>query len=407
MSLLIDRSSPNIPLDLADNAIDRKTFVKSRYQKIQRQMQAQDIPLLLLTDPINIRYAMGLSIMPLWKAVNLARYAVIPKTGEPVMFEYPEAMDQARRLWGDVRPTSYWQFRFDNSRDKNKHTTWAEEIKDIYREKNISEKSIAVDGLDGRGFNALVEQGLQVLDGDAAMQGARLIKTNDELQLMQMSSAITEAALFRFENAIRPGISERELLATFWHELLRLGGEWCYTRLVASGSRTNPWFQEASAKIVRPGDLVAIDTDVIGPDGYACDISRTFLCGDAPTLAQKEAYRVAHDFVTTVAELCTCGKSYEQLARELPKVDKDFIPQRYPVFAHGLGVDDEFPFIPFPDKKGAELPEGELKANMVLSIEFYAGKQGAADGVKLEDQIIITEQGPVLMSSYPYDQKFF
>ena len=72
--------------------------------------------------------------------------------------------------------------------------------------------------------------------------------------------------------------------------MLSLGGEHCFSRLLSTGHKTNPWFHEAGSKLVRPGDLVAFDTDMMGPEGYVCDISRTFLCGDKPTPAQKEAY---------------------------------------------------------------------------------------------------------------------
>ena len=72
---------------------------------------------------------------------------------------------------------------------------------------------------------------------------------------------------------------------------------------------------------------------------------------------------------------------------------------------HGIGMDDEPPFLPYPHavKKVGEsvIPEEELLPNTVLSIEFYAGKEGYPDGVKLEDQLLVTEQGPVWLSRYP------
>jgi Xaa-Pro aminopeptidase len=51
------------------------------------------------------------------------------------------------------------------------------------------------------------------------------------------------------------------------------------------------------------------------------------------------------------------------------------------------------------------MPEGELRENMVLSIEFYAGKVGEQDGVKLEEEIWITPKGPRVLSMYPYEPK--
>ena len=120
---------------------------------------------------------------------------------------------------------------------------------------------------------------------------------------MRQSAAVCEAALYDMEQAIRPGVTENELLGVYWHTLCAMGGEYVFCRLLASGHKTNPWFHEAGSKMVRPGDLVGFDTDTTGPEGYCCDISRTFLCGNKPTPAQKEAYQVAYDFVLGVSEM--------------------------------------------------------------------------------------------------------
>src|SRR5262249_36599223 len=162
---------------------------------------------------------------------------------------------------------------------------------------------VGIDSLDFHGFTAL-QQGLALADADEPLQAARIIKTADEIELLKQSCAVCEAALYSLETAVRPGVTENELLGVFWHRMRSLGGEHCSTRLLVSGHKTNPWFQEAGGKLVRPGDLVAIDTDMIGPEGYLCDVSRTFLCGDQATPAQKEAYRVAHDFIRGTIELC-------------------------------------------------------------------------------------------------------
>jgi len=157
--------------------------------------------------------------------------------------------------------------------------------------------------------------------------------------------------------------------------------------------------------MVRPGDLVGIDTDMIGPEGYACDISRTFLCGDKATPVQKEAYKVAHDFVQGTIDLCRVGASYKDVAARIPSYPDAYDAQRYLVILHGIGTDDEPPFVPFPGGNHRLMPQGEFRENMVVSVEFYAGKVGEQDGVKLEDEVWITPDGPVVLSLYPYESK--
>jgi len=400
-----DRSILGQTNTLLEKGVDFSQLRKDRLIKVQREMARRDIGALLLTDIINIRYTTGVSIMPLWTAVNLAHYVLVPVEGSPMIFEYSRAQFRAEAYWSEVRPAHYWQARFADQLVDQRSDEWAAEIKEVLQSWGAADAKVGVDCLDYYGFTALQKQGLILTDADEPMEAARLIKTLDEIELMRQSNAVAEAALYDLEQAIRPGVTENELLGIYWHRMLAHGGEWCFTRLLASGHKTNPWFHEAGSKMVRPGDLVGIDTDMIGPEGYACDISRTFLCGDKATPVQKEAYKVAYDFVQGVIELCKVGLSYAELAANIPQVPEAYRTQRYPVILHGIGTDDEPPFIPYPDEKDAVMPDGEFQENMVVSVEFYAGKVGEQDGVKLEDEIWITADGPVLISMYPYDSK--
>jgi Xaa-Pro dipeptidase len=246
---------------------------------------------------------------------------------------------------------------------------------------------------------------MAVTDADVAMEAAKLVKTPDEIELLKLSTRVCESALGEMEKAVRPGITENELYATFWNKMLSLGGEYTSTRLLASGERTNPWFMEAGPRAIQKGDLIGFDTDMTGPEGYLCDISRTFLCGDRTNAEQREAYRVAYDFVNATIELCTPGRSYAELRNQTPRFPSEYEQLGYSCMIHGSGFDDEPPFIPYPHDKGATMPEGEFLPGMVISVEFYAGKPGAREGVKLEEQILITANGPVRMSTYPYEER--
>lgn len=142
-----------------------------------------------------------------------------------------------------------------------------------------------------------------------------------------------------------------------------------------------------------------------GPEGYFCDISRTFLCGDRADSEQKEAYRVAYDFIQGVIELCRPGTEYAEIVEKAPAVAEAYHRQGYSCMIHGSGYDDEPPYIPFKFQRGALIPKGHIQENMVLSVEFYAGKVGGYSGVKLEEQILVTSKGPELMSRYPFETK--
>ena len=112
---------------------------------------------------------------------------------------------------------------------------------------------------------------------------------------------------------------------------------------------------------MRPGDLVAFDTDMMGPEEYVCDISRTFLCGDKPTPAQKEAYRVAYEFNQELAGRCVPGWGMPSWPTTSPSIRTPTGEQRYSFVLHGVGTDDEPPFFPFPDEPGAVKLDGEFR----------------------------------------------
>lgn len=385
--------------------VDYARLRRDRLARTQAEMAKRDIGAMLLTNPVTIRYVTGVSVMPLWTAVNLARYVLVPVEGMPVIYEYPQAQFRASQFWDQVHPTYYWQQRFVEQAAAERSDEWAAQLVDYLTRWGVKSSRLAIDGLDYHGWAALTRAGLTLTDSDETMEAARLVKTRDEIELLRLSAAVCDAALYDLDHAIRPGITENELLAIFWHRMLAMGGEWCTTRLLASGHKTNPWFHEAGSKIVRPGDLVGIDTDMIGPEGYLCDTSRTFLCGDKATPAQKDAYKYAHDFIQTVIDMCQVGVPFSEITERAPKVPQRFADQLYSVILHGSGTDDEQPFIPFPGGDPRMMPQGAFVEDMVVSVEFYAGELGAQDGVKLEDQIWITKDGPRLMSLYPYEEK--
>ncbi len=385
--------------------VDLARLRHDRLAKVQRAMAAHDLGALVLTDIVNIRYCTGVAVMPLWTAVNIAHYVVVPAEGDPVIFEYGGAEFRHRGFWPDVRPSMFWQARVTDADSPGKAAAWAREIKDVLDERGLADARIGIDVLDYNGFAALQSLGLNLSDADRAMSAARIIKLPDEIELMRRSCAIAESALRDMEAAIRPGISENELLATFWHRVLALGGEHCFTSLIVSGHKTNPWFHEADGKLVEPGDLVAIDTDMIGPESYVADFSRTFLCGETASAAQKEAYKVAHDFVQGCVALIRPGLAFSEFVARCPPLPAAYREQAYGVIVHGIGTDDESPNVPLPGDPYTEMPEGEFRENMVLAVECYAGKVGARDGVKLEDEVWVSAGGPVVLSRYPYDSK--
>jgi Xaa-Pro aminopeptidase len=386
--------------------IDFGRLRAGRLARLQAAMRRHGLPVCLFFNPANIRYATGTDVMGVWTAGTFARYCVVPAEGEPVLFEYKGSVHVSRRLVRDVRPAFTWQYGGLAGADKARE--WARSVKAVLGELGLEREPLAVDKCDAFGFLALQAEGIRLADPSPATVDAREVKTPEEVELFKLNGGIGDAMLAAFEAAIRPGVREYELLAVLSDTLLRHHGEFLFTRLVASGTNTNPWMSEAHDKVVMPGDLVGIDTDANGYEGYVIDVSRTFLCGDEPTPEQKEAYRVAYDCVAGMLELVRPGLTFAEFAEKAPRLPEAYRALRYPAMVHQAGLEDEGPGIPYPDdERGPRriMPERELRENMVLCLECYAGKEGAPFGVKLEDQVLVTRDGAALLCTYPYDAK--
>ena len=211
------------------------------------------MPICLLYTPANIRYATGTDVMGVWTVSTFARFCMVPAQGEPVLFEYKNSMHVSEQIMDDVRPAINWQFL--GVEGGAEAAEWAKTVKDAMRELGCEGAPLAIDKLDGFGFQALQHEGIGVTDASPATVDARQIKTPEEIDLMVINGAIGDAMMAEFEAAIRPGIREYELLAIHNDALFRLHGEFLFTRLVASGSLAQPRASSSPGRKATPRGL--------------------------------------------------------------------------------------------------------------------------------------------------------
>jgi len=136
------------------------------------------------------------------------------------------------------------------------------------------------------------------------------------------------------------------------------------------------------------------------------DVSRTWLCGgERPSNEQRDLFALAREQIAYNTELLRPGAGFRELTETAFKLPDAFAANRYSVVFHGVGLCDEYPAIYYPEDWQAAGYDGELEANMVLCVESYVGREGGEEGVKLEDQVLITTDGPVTLSNYPFDSR--
>jgi Xaa-Pro dipeptidase len=340
---LLDQLAPEEPIDLA--------AVRSyRLGRVRAEMAARSIDACVLLDPVNIRYATGARNMQVFTARNPARYLFVPQSGPVVLHEFAGCAHLAKGLEtiDEIRPAVTASYVAAGDAIATVEAAWAEQVAALVREHCGASAAIGVERVNAGAALALHHEGFHLVDAQAPVERARAIKSAEELKCVRASVRATELAVARLRDAIRPGLRENELWSVLHQGVIALGGDYVETRLLSSGPRTNPWFQETGERRLGENELVALDTDVVGCHGYYCDFSRTFHTGpDEPTRRQRELYRIAHEQVHHNMGLLRAGVSFREYAERAWTIPERFVANRYYVSAHGCGMTGEVP-LPVP-----------------------------------------------------------
>ena len=377
-----------------------------RLGRLQEQIRAADCAGLLLFDPLNIRYATDTTNMQLWTTHNAARACFVPPEGKVILWDFHncEHLSAHLPLVGELRGGASF-FYFETGDQTQAHADhFAAEIVDIMKHAAPGNKRIAIDKIENAGYAALLTHNVTILDGQALTELARSIKNENELNAMRCAIYACERAVDEMRDAVRPGVTENDVWAALHAGNIKRGGEWIETRILASGPRTNPWFQECGPRIMEAGDMLAFDTDMVSTYGYCCDVSRSWIVGDVkPTDIQKGLYRLAYDHVMTNIDLIKPGMRFAEVTEKAHRLPEAYRALRYGVLAHGIGLCDEYPSIRYPEDVEDHGYGGSVEVGMTLCVEAYIGAEGGREGVKLEEQVVVTETGCELLSTYPHE----
>jgi Xaa-Pro aminopeptidase len=377
-----------------------------RLSRVVDELKSNNCPAILLYDPVNIRYATDTSNMQIWTGRNPSRYVMVFADGHIIGWEF----HSCEHVWDGVnldlelRSAVAWTFFSAGSEAERRADVWSAEIVDVMSRRAPGELRLAVDRLDPIGTSYLLKSGLTLLDGQAMMEIARTVKSSGELVLMNESLRACEKGIERMRRELRPGMTEQDLWANLHYENIRHGGEWIETRLLASGDRTNPWMHECSARVLQGGELLAFDTDMVGPNGYLSDISRTWTVGHTrPSAEQRRLYETAFSQVHFNMDLLRPGMSFHEFSQKAWKIPEIYLKNRYSCVAHGVGMVDEYPSIAHQVDWESGGYDGQFEAGMTLCIESYIGAEGGSEGVKLEQQVVLTDSGCVSLTSCSFE----
>lgn len=387
-------------------SVDTQKLRAGRLARLRDMLRQHAYAAVLLFDPYNQRYATGSRNMFGYFLRNSTRYFFVPTEGPVILFEYPQSAHVSTGL-ETVQEARHSQIVWSSvgGRDSATAGPFAREIAALVREHGRGLTKVGLDRCGHLLAMALEREGCTVTDCQQELLHVRRIKTDEEIACLRLSMAAAEFAVAAVRQGVRPGVSEQELFALMYGEVIRNGGEFVETRLLTSGPRTNPWFNEASGRRVRPGELVALDTDVIGCFGYFSDFSRTFHCGPGrPTPYQKMVYQLAYEQIQHNIGIIKPGLTYREVADLAWKIPDTFVERRYTSVMHGVGMHGEIPFIAHAQDFSVFGGDGVLEPGMVVSVESYIGEVGAPEGVKLEEEVLITATGCEVISRFPFEE---
>ena len=366
---------------------------------------------LLMFDPLNIRYATDSTNMQLWNTHNPFRAVLLCSDGYMVIWDYKNSpfLSEFNPLVKEQRSgADLFYFdrgdKIDIAADK-----FSNEVRTLITEHSESNMRLAVDKIMLHGLRSLEAQGFEIMEGEEVTEKCRSVKGEDEILAMRCASTACENAVAIMEQKARIDVpkgntSEDDIWAVLHAENIKRGGEWIETRLLASGPRTNPWFQECGPRIVQNNEIVAFDTDLVGSYGICVDISRTWWIGDKPPRPDMiYAMQHAHEHIMYNMDLLRPGIHMRDLTFNAHKLDKNFQNGKYGCLMHGVGLCDEWPLIAYPDKFVEGAYDYVLEPGMVLCVEALVSPENGDFSIKLEDQVLITENGYENLTKYPFD----
>lgn len=403
------RKSPVITLtDTEAPGIDLDTMRMYRLDRIRKELIAQNIGACVLTTSYSIRYASGVRNCAGFQNHILAGYLFIPANGPVILFDSEQSRDTAINLntidkcSDEVMLLSYM---YGGNRLDEWMERWAQQMSDLVGAHGGGNRCLAIENGGPEATLKFSQHNIKIVDAAKIVEPARNIKSPEEILCMNAAIAAAEDGMWRMHNALKPGMSEVELWSLLWQANIEAGGDWQECRLLGSGDRTNPWQQEASTRKIRPNELLAFDTDMIGPFGYSADISRTFFCGPGkPSDEQRDLYKRAYEEVHTNIELMKDGVSFQELTETGFRQPERFRALRYPVMMHGIGMSDEWPCVFYPEDVERCAHEGRLETGMCMCVESYVGEVGGREGVKLEQQVLVTDAGCEVLTSFPFEE---
>jgi Xaa-Pro aminopeptidase len=380
--------------------VDFERLRKERLQRARDAMREADLGALILYAGANVRYVTG-SYQGNWKYNIDIRYCVLPSGGEPILFETAGSDLQCAKIdlpWMQdrIRPAITWKWA--EGAVPYMSGRMADSVIDVLKEYGVQNEKIGIDNVDMAALQAFEDRGIKLVNAWPVMSNARVVKTRDEIELLKQASSIGDAAMWKIKYEwLKPGVRERDIEAKVHEFMLSQGCEIIYDIIVASGGNTSPYRRWATDKIIRQGDLIIVDINAVGPSGYFVDFVRCFKCAGKMTQQEIDLYREVYDSMYAGLEQLRPGNTTADVAAAFPEYDDDkYGTVTLQQFAHSIGI-TLYEGMWISRAYSLKYP-AEIKENMYFAIETFAGHPYLQQTCRLEENVLVTADGPVVFT---------
>jgi Xaa-Pro aminopeptidase len=390
-----------------EERVDFRRLHRYRLGRTRQALAKSGLGSLLVFDQYNIRY-MTSTVIGNWARDKLTRYALLPGSGDPHVWDFGSAAKHHRLyapwlhqhnchagmlgLRGAVHPKIGLMRKA------------AEEIKSILDENGVGDMPVGVDVVEPAMLFELQAAGIKVADGQQVMLDAREIKSADEISLLNVSAALVDGTYQHIAEHLKPGIRENEIVALANKRLYELGSDDVEAINAISGERCSPHPHNFTDRLIRPGDQAFFDI-IQSFMGYRTCYYRTFNVGRA-TDAQKDAYKRAREWIDASIEAVKPGVTTDKIASCWPKAQEiGFVSEMEAfglLFGHGLGLGlHERPIISRLNSFDDPI---EIKEGMVFALETYCPAADGYSAARIEEEVVVTPKGAKVITLYPAEE---
>ncbi len=387
-----------------EQRVDFDRLRRERLAKAKEQLKNSEVGALLCFDMNNIRYITSTHIGT-WAMDKLVRFCLLPQNDDPIMWDFGSAARHHAMYcpWlGEGRSRSgISTLRGAMAPEMGRAEHVARMIRVELEQRNLLNEPLAVDVVELPVLFALQKEGIKIVDGQQIMQNARILKTQDEITLLNTACTMVDVAYDRLYENMRPGVRENELVGLASKVLYDLGSEQVEGVNAISGERCSPHPHVFTDRMLRPGDPAYFDL-VHSYMGYRTCYYRTFAIGSA-TKPLVDAYKKCRDILDAAIDMIRPGVTTADVVKLWPKAQEFGFPDEESCFAlqygHGIGLSVwEKPV--FSRMVSFDCPE-VIQENMVFALETFWPSSDGWSAARIEEELVVTKTGCEVLTRFP------